>query len=66
MAMIITTSAQRFHDELVKWLTEQANKKADIILSGSCTETYKERCAELRIYQAVLAEIPEALKRAKE
>jgi len=64
--MRIVTSATRFHDELVKWLTAKHEKVSNDIVEGVPTEVYKERCAEARAYREMLKQIPEIMKKAKD
>lgn len=64
--MRITTSAARFEAELHKWLSAQIDDLSAQILAGVPVDVYKERCAELRSYTRLMAELPEITKKAKD
>lgn len=59
------TSSASLRAELEKWVNERIAEKTAAIVGGALEHiAYKERCAELRTYLAVLAELPQAEKRA--
>lgn len=64
--MRITTSAARFEAELQKWVTAQMAELSAQILAGVPVDVYKERCAELRMYTRLMAELPEIKRKAKD
>jgi phosphoribosylanthranilate isomerase len=60
-------SATRLHNELSAWLSARHAEKAKVILAGGLSpELYRERCAELRMIEAMAEELGKALKRAKD
>jgi len=60
-------SAQRLYEQLSAWLSTRHAEKSKVILAGQLTpELYRERCAELRMIEAISEELGRALKRAKE
>lgn len=65
--MQITVSAERYNAELVKWLTERVAEKRQAVVDGVATfELYRERCAEIRMLNSVLEQLPKLLRKAKE
>lgn len=64
--MRIAASAQQFRAEIEKWLAERIEEKAANILNGVPVHLYRERCAELRAYQAMHKALPDIEKRAIE
>lgn len=64
--MQIIVSGARLAAEVEKWLTERLEEKQEAIVTGVPVHVYRERCAEVRAYRNVLAELPNMIKRAKD
>lgn len=62
--MRIAASAPQFRAEIEAWLKERIEEKAQAILHGVPVHVYRERCAELRAFQAVHDALPDIEKRA--
>jgi hypothetical protein len=66
VAVRVTVSTPRLEAELRKWLGERIAELSQQILAGVPVDVYKERCAELRSYTRLEAELPEIIKKAKD
>jgi hypothetical protein len=64
--MRVVTTANRLEREVAEYLINIIERKSNEILAGVPVELYKERCAELRSYKNVLAELPGLVKKANE
>lgn len=64
--MKIVASGARLEAEIMNYLQERIDKRSADILRGVPVAVYEIRCAELRVLNEVLAELPALVKKAKD
>lgn len=57
---------KKLEKELLAWLSDQIQDKAEAIVNGVDIAVYKERCAEIRMLRAVVKALPDIMKKASE